>query len=160
MLTDGQHNFGLPPGAKARELGERKVPIYPIAMGARKPPPDAAIVAVRAPNHTVFKDVEAMIEVSFKISSMPAGEFVAELNRARAEQRESIRAEMRGLATAAVQTVRELIESPETPPAVRLRAALAVLQSVESEPLGPTDAADIESSNQARAWAQLCGSMP
>ena len=36
LLTDGQHNSGLPPIAKARELGERKVPIYPIALGAEK----------------------------------------------------------------------------------------------------------------------------
>jgi hypothetical protein len=80
-LTDGQHNSGPPPAAKARELGERKVPVYPIALGARKPPPDAAIVSLRGPNHTVFKDVEAMIDVRFKIAGLPAGEYLLELNR-------------------------------------------------------------------------------
>jgi AcrR family transcriptional regulator len=87
-------------------------------------------------------------------------EFTAELNRARAEQREAIRTELRGLATAAVGTVRELIESPETPPAVRLRASLAVLQAVGAEPIGPTDPADIECANQARDFARLFGSTP
>jgi hypothetical protein len=81
LLTDGQHNSGPPPAAKARELGERKVPIYPIALGERQAPPDAAIVSVRGPNHTVFKDVEAMIDVRIKISGLPAGEYVVELNR-------------------------------------------------------------------------------
>ncbi len=81
LLTDGQHNSGLPPSAKARELGERKVPIYPIALGARKSPPDAAIVSVRGPNHTVFKDVEAVIDIRVKIAGLPAGEYLLELNR-------------------------------------------------------------------------------
>ncbi len=76
------------------------------------------------------------------IDSAPA--FAVELNRARAEQHEAIRGELRGLATAAVRTLRELIESPATPPAVRLRAALAVLASVGAEAVGPTDPAEVE----------------
>src|SRR5205085_5462665 len=66
LLTDGQHNAGDPPNKKARELGERKVPIYPIALGALEPPPDVAIISLKAP-HAVFKDVEATIDVRFKI---------------------------------------------------------------------------------------------
>jgi hypothetical protein len=81
LLTDGRHNSGQPPGAKARELGERKVPIYPVALGARKPPPDAAIVSLRGPNHTVFKDVEAVIEVKVKLAGLPEGEYTVELHR-------------------------------------------------------------------------------
>jgi hypothetical protein len=81
LLTDGQHNSGPPPGAKARELGERKVPIYPIAVGAKKAPPDTAIVSLRGPNHTVFKDVEAVIDVKVKIAGLPAGEYLVVLVR-------------------------------------------------------------------------------
>jgi hypothetical protein len=81
LLTDGQHNSGEPPSAKARELGERGVPIYPIALGYRKPPPDVALVSVRGPNHTVFKDVDANIEVRFKIAGLKAQDFVVELHR-------------------------------------------------------------------------------
>jgi hypothetical protein len=43
-------------------------------------------------------------------------EFVAELNRARAEARDAIRAELCSLAVDAVAAMRELITSKETPP--------------------------------------------
>src|SRR5205807_1020321 len=39
LLTDGQHNWHKSPVAKAIELGHQELPIYPIAIGARKPPP-------------------------------------------------------------------------------------------------------------------------
>ncbi|HEY7427769.1 MAG TPA: hypothetical protein VH682_26295, partial [Gemmataceae bacterium] len=81
LLTDGQHNAGEPPTAKAQELGERHLPIYPIALGTRRPPPDAALMSIQAPN-AVFKDVEAPIEVSFKIAGLPAQNFLVELHRA------------------------------------------------------------------------------
>ncbi len=80
LLTDGQHNTGEPPTSKARELGERGLPIYPIALGSRRPPPDAAMVSVQAPN-AVFKDVEATIEATFKINGLPAQDFRVELNQ-------------------------------------------------------------------------------
>jgi hypothetical protein len=71
LLTDGQHNSGEPPVKKAIELGERSVPIYSVALGSRVPPPDVAVVAVKAPNN-VFKDVDAPIEVRFKVTGLPA----------------------------------------------------------------------------------------
>jgi len=80
LLTDGQHNAGEPPTAKAVELGERHLPIYPIALGARQPPPDVALVSVQAPN-AVFKDVETPVEVAFKITGLPAQDFLVELHR-------------------------------------------------------------------------------
>jgi hypothetical protein len=81
LLTDGQHNAGEPPTAKARELGERHLPIYPIALGARKPPPDAAMVSLHAPN-AVFKDVDTPIEATFKIVGLKAQDFLVELRGA------------------------------------------------------------------------------
>jgi hypothetical protein len=81
LLTDGQHNQGQPPQPLARELGERGVPVYPIALGARQGPPDAAIMAIRGPEYTVFKDVEAVLEVRYKISGLAAGEYLLELFR-------------------------------------------------------------------------------
>jgi hypothetical protein len=81
LLTDGQHNSGQPPASKARELGERKIPIYPVALGAKKSPPDAAMVAIRGPNHTVFKDVDTVLDVRFKIAGMKAQEFLLEVHR-------------------------------------------------------------------------------
>ncbi len=80
LLTDGQHNTGESPTDKARELGERHVPIYPIPLGSRLPPPDAVAVAVRAPN-TVFKDVDTVVEASFRIDGLQAQDFQIELRR-------------------------------------------------------------------------------
>src|SRR5262249_21061093 len=80
LLTDGQHNAGQPPTSKAQELGERQLPIYPIALGARRPPPDVALVSIQAPN-AVFKDVETSVEVSFKVAGLPAQDFLVELHR-------------------------------------------------------------------------------
>jgi hypothetical protein len=80
LLTDGQHNSGEAPTDKARELGERHIPIYPIALGSRLPPPDAALVSIQAPN-TVFKDVDTVVEAGFKINGMEAQDFQIELHR-------------------------------------------------------------------------------
>jgi hypothetical protein len=81
LLTDGQHNAGAAPLALARELGERQIPVYPVALGARQSPPDAVLVSLRGPDYTVFKDVEAVFEVRFKIGGLAAQEFVLELFR-------------------------------------------------------------------------------
>jgi hypothetical protein len=78
ILTDGQHNYGESPVKKASELGERALPLFPIALGARLPPPDVAVSGVKAPNN-VFKDVEAPIEVRFKVTGLPAQDFKVEL---------------------------------------------------------------------------------
>jgi hypothetical protein len=84
LLTDGQHNAGEPPNKKAQELGERQVPIYPIALGARQPPPNVAIVSLKAPS-AVFKDVDAPLDVRFKITGLGAQDFLIELHQASAK---------------------------------------------------------------------------
>ena len=76
--------------------------------------------------------------------------FVAELNKLRAEQRDAIRDELRGLAPIAVVTLRRLLECSS--PSVRLRAALAVLDRVGAEAIGPTDAGKIAVSQK---WDDL-----
>ncbi len=80
ILTDGQHNFGESPVKKAIELGERDIPVFPIIIGANRPPPDIAVSLVKAPDN-VFKDVDASIEVRFKATSLPAQDFKVELFR-------------------------------------------------------------------------------
>lgn len=73
-------------------------------------------------------------------------EFAAELNRTRAEQADAIRGELRALAGTAVKTIRTILDDPTTAPGVRLRASLAVLETLkalEPESIGPTDAATI-----------------
>lgn len=81
VLTDGQHNSGEPPTLKARELGERGVPVFPVALGEKASPPDVAVVSVRGPNHTVFKDVDTDLTVRFRVSGMKAQELFVEIHR-------------------------------------------------------------------------------
>jgi hypothetical protein len=79
LLTDGQHNAADSPVPKAVELGERKVPVYPVALGARRPPPDAAVLSVQAPT-AAFKDVDIAVEVQFQIAGMKPQDFFVELS--------------------------------------------------------------------------------
>ena len=73
--------------------------------------------------------------------------FLAELNRAKKEQTDAIRAQFRDLADSAVSTVREMLTRTDVPPAVRLRAALAVIGTLTAEPIGETDPKRIEYTN-------------
>lgn len=80
VLTDGQHNAGPSPVPKAAELGEQQVPVFPIALGAKRPPPDVALAVVKAPA-TVFKDADVSVEARVKVSSLPPQVIVVELRR-------------------------------------------------------------------------------
>lgn len=73
-------------------------------------------------------------------------EFVAEINQARAERLRQLRAGVSRLASEATDVLGELLRSPETPPAVRLRVAMAVLAyqgADKPEPIGPADPSGI-----------------
>jgi hypothetical protein len=80
LLTDGQHNWGPPPVAKAAELGERGVPVYPVPLGPRTPPPDASVVSLQAPP-AVFKNADANVEARVQVNGLPAGELKVTLTR-------------------------------------------------------------------------------
>jgi hypothetical protein len=69
LLSDGQHNWGLSPVKKAIEMGEHKLPLYAVPLGAHQPPPDVAVVSVKAPS-AVFKDVDTQVEARVKISGI------------------------------------------------------------------------------------------
>jgi hypothetical protein len=81
VLSDGQHNFGSSAFETANQLGQRKIPIFPVALGSTKWPPDLAIVSVRGPDSAIFKGVEVNVEVGVKIGGMKPGEYVLELHR-------------------------------------------------------------------------------
>ena len=89
VLTDGRHNAGDPPVKKALELGEREVPIFPVILGADQPPPDAAILSVKAPP-AVYKDASAGVDVRFKVSGMVKQDVVLELNRGAGKEKKLI----------------------------------------------------------------------
>ncbi len=76
-------------------------------------------------------------------------EFAAALNRALRDQADFIAAERRGLVAEAVTTIRELM-GPGSPPALRLRAAVAALEAaggITDPSFGDTNPADIK-----KAW--------
>jgi len=81
--------------------------------------------------------------------------FQAELNRAKQEQAEAMRAQLRGLADAAVSTVREMLTGADVPAGVRLKAALAVLQATgtfDPQDAGTTDPEDIERDQKQQSF--------
>lgn len=91
LLTDGQHNSDAPlgdgqdprerpPTAKANRLGERGVPIYPVALGSKQAPPTLAIVRLKAPP-TVIKDVDAGVDADVLVTGLPRQKIVVELAR-------------------------------------------------------------------------------
>jgi hypothetical protein len=86
LLTDGLHNTGELPTVAARQLGERHIPVYAVALGARKPPPDVAVLSLQAPP-AVFKNVEAPVDVQYVVNGMDEQDVVIELYREGKERR-------------------------------------------------------------------------
>jgi hypothetical protein len=56
LLTDGRHNAAAQVEPAARRLGVLGVPVCAIALGAREPPIDAAVLALDAPQTVYAKD--------------------------------------------------------------------------------------------------------
>jgi len=86
--------------------------------------------------------------------------FVARLNRAKTVRAECLRADVRSLASDAVATLRELVSGPDIPPAVRLRAFLAILQAADAmkaEIIGPTSETAVRASMSHRALIESLG---
>jgi len=83
--------------------------------------------------------------------------FAAELNRSRQEYADAVNGQLRGLAAEAVKTVREMLTGADVFPAVRLKAALSVLQAAGALAVGtgPTDPTLIEYQRVRNSWEQL-----
>ncbi|WP_020472935.1 vWA domain-containing protein [Zavarzinella formosa] len=73
VLTDGQHNWGVGPTTKSKELGQRGVPVYFVGIGAKDPPPDVAILSVKATPPTVFKNAYTTVEARVLVNNLPPG---------------------------------------------------------------------------------------
>jgi hypothetical protein len=83
-----------------------------------------------------------------------SAQFVAQLNQVRQERRDALRAKLGELASEAVSVVGDVLKHEGTPPGVRLKAALSVLQAVgalETEGIGSLDADSIEADFKNRA---------
>ena len=77
--------------------------------------------------------------------------FATGLNRIKAERLESLRSDIHSLAAPALETLRGVLTDAEQPAAVRLKAALAVLDRVgagQPEVIGPTDPSVIRRERQ------------
>jgi hypothetical protein len=89
LLTDGQHNASPPesrygrtpsPEERAGQLAKLGAPVFAVAVGPRKSPPDIALLGVTAPVN-VLQGVDAAVEARFKVSGLPAQELIVELHR-------------------------------------------------------------------------------
>lgn len=89
LLTDGRHNAGSLSEEKARnqlqdkakELRDLGIPLYLIALGGAKPPPDIVVQSLEMPP-SVFKEVEAPITVRFRATGIKKGKLVLKIFRA------------------------------------------------------------------------------
>lgn len=83
--------------------------------------------------------------------------FITEYNQARADHRDAVQAGLRSLASDALAVVRGILQSDETPPALRLRAAMAVLDAAVADKPGPVDYAEIQGDLRERETCRLLG---
>ncbi len=56
------------------------MPIYPVGLGCEEAPPQAAILAVKAPP-AVYKDASAGVDVRFRVAGLQKQDVVLELYR-------------------------------------------------------------------------------
>jgi hypothetical protein len=56
LFTDGQHNTQGSPIALAKELGDRRIPVYALGYGAESAAADLAVLSVEAPETVFFED--------------------------------------------------------------------------------------------------------
>jgi hypothetical protein len=78
LLTDGRHNRGPGPQRSAEELGALGIPVYPVALGSKRPPPDLIVQSVKGPSKA-FKDGTVPITAQVKAMNLPAQELRVEL---------------------------------------------------------------------------------
>jgi len=76
LLSDGRHNADVSPLSSELE----PVPVYSVALGARRAPADLAVVDIKAPS-SVFKDADASFEARLRVVDMPAQELTIELRK-------------------------------------------------------------------------------
>lgn len=73
LLTDGRHNWGDSPVAKAQAFAARGLPVYPVVLAPEVAPADVAVMAAQPQTSTVFKGSTVPVEVLVRVSGWPAG---------------------------------------------------------------------------------------
>ncbi len=94
------------------------------------PPAQAQVVAALAQGHSI---TQAAAEAGVHRTTVhhwrrTSHEFRVALSRARRHFAATLSDDLRDLSATALETVRAMLAAPDTPPAVRLKAALAVLE--------------------------------
>lgn len=113
-------------------------------------PKQSAVIAALARGENVTNAAkEADVDrTSYYLWLKTKPHFVAELNRAEEEHRQAMRAQFQQLGDKAISTIQEILTENGTPPGIRLKAALAVLQglgTLEPEEPGEIDPQKIAS---------------
>jgi hypothetical protein len=80
LVTDGRHNWGESPAVRARDLGQRGIPVYPVAVAPKDPPADVAVVTAQAQASTVFKGSVVPVEVGVRVTGWPAGKITVRMD--------------------------------------------------------------------------------
>jgi hypothetical protein len=80
LLTDGQRNGPSDPAPTVARLAARSIPIYPVLIGSTRPPRDAAIAAVKAPE-SVYKGDVATIAATLKLDGYAGRAIAVTLDR-------------------------------------------------------------------------------
>jgi hypothetical protein len=127
-----------------KENGRSPVQLRAVGLLAGADESDAAVVDPESFASWVAQDAES----------------VAKSNQIKSFRRERLRAEVLALASDAMATLRELVSGPDVPPAVRLRASLAILQAANAlkvEEIGPTSAEGVQAKMTHKAFLEYLG---
>ncbi len=92
LVTDGRRNAPGDAGPTVDRLAARGVPVFSVLVGSTKPPRDAAIAAVKAPE-SVYKGDVATVEATLKLDGFDGREVAVTLDRPGASPlRQTVRA--------------------------------------------------------------------
>ena len=80
LLTDGRQNAPGDPRPTVDRLAARGMPVFPVLIGSTRPPRDAAIAAVKAPE-SVYKGDVATVEATLKLDGYAGREVAVTLDR-------------------------------------------------------------------------------
>ena len=84
LITDGRRNAESDAGPTVDRLAARGIPIFPVLTGTTRPPIDAAIASVKAPESVYQGDV-ATIEATLKLDGFPGRPVTVRLDRPQAD---------------------------------------------------------------------------
>ena len=80
LVTDGRRNAPADPAPVVDRLAARGVPVFPLLVGSTRPPVDAAVAALKAPE-SVYKGDVATVEAVLKLDGYAGREVSVALER-------------------------------------------------------------------------------